>query len=858
MRAWRTVALSTVGLLLSLTVTGVAATAAAPSSTIYVSSQACASPSDGSWQRPYCTIGAAVAVAEPGQTVYVRSGVYAESVVVTRSGEPGRPITIRGERVPRGLARITPGAAGPGVTLAGVHDVVVAGFEYGTVTTPAVVVDAARDVEVTDARMFNGRVARVVVRGASRGVAITRTWFQSSAAAIFVEAGATGTVIAGNSVLSSLPAVSVTDAPDTVITNNTLTPFCRAAIVVDGASPRLAVQNNIIDTAQYNLADNPGPVPCAKPDEALPLTVSAASAAGSTVDYNVVNPVFGGPLYSWAGTRYATPAEFRAATGQAAHDIAADPQLDRFTRDDVGWTPRPTSPAVDSGRADAPGVLPYGIGGDAHADNPDVPNTGTGIGYVDRGSVELSLASGHPAPFANAPDGEPLTAVASAEFTSPWVTDGPSGTVFHTFDDGFQVVTRETDVRHTFPRAGEHCVNTFVNSDSFRTGQGSESRSCVVVGAGFTAVPPSRVLDTRAALGVPTTTPVAANSDVVLPVGPIDGVPADRISAVVLNVTVTQATKNGYITAYPGPGSPPTASNLLFEPGQTVAALVTVPVSNGAVRFRNGSAGTVHVIADLAGFYGAGGHGITTREPLRVLDTRAAVGVPGTVPVPADGRVEVDLTGRIPAGTTAVVLNATATGATNGGLLTFFPPGGAVPTVSNLNFGAGQTIANMVIAPVVNGKIALSHTGRGTVHVLVDLAGQFAAGGSNNYVPTGPVRILDTRELGEVVLGPGKSLRVYPDQYYWDTCLTGGYRCRPTSVVATVTLTRSTTSGYVTAYPSGDAVPTASTVNFAAGQTISNLATVATKNGSFDIYNGGRGSVHVIVDQAGYYLAPPN
>ena len=81
------------------------------------------------------------------------------------------------------------------------------------------------------------------------------------------------------------------------------------------------------------------------------------------------------------------------------------------------------------------------------------------------------------------------------------------------------------------------------------------------------------------------------------------GVPA-AVAAVVVNVTVTSPTQGGYITAYADGSGRPTASNLNFSAGQTVPNLVVVPVgANGRIRLFNGSSGTVHLIADIAGYY---------------------------------------------------------------------------------------------------------------------------------------------------------------------------------------------------------------------------------------------------------------
>jgi hypothetical protein len=71
---------------------------------------------------------------------------------------------------------------------------------------------------------------------------------------------------------------------------------------------------------------------------------------------------------------------------------------------------------------------------------------------------------------------------------------------------------------------------------------------------------------------------------------------------VVLNVTATAPSSFGVLTVYPDDPRP-LASNLNWVAGQTVPNLVIVPVVNGHVKFFNNSPGTVHLIADLAGFF---------------------------------------------------------------------------------------------------------------------------------------------------------------------------------------------------------------------------------------------------------------
>ncbi|MGH8960169.1 MAG: hypothetical protein ACRDWT_03025 [Jatrophihabitantaceae bacterium] len=88
---------------------------------------------------------------------------------------------------------------------------------------------------------------------------------------------------------------------------------------------------------------------------------------------------------------------------------------------------------------------------------------------------------------------------------------------------------------------------------------------------------PARVLDTRVGIGA-AKKPVSNGGTVAVQVEGQGGVPASGVSAVVLNVTVTNPTGTGYATVYADGQPKPTASNLNYVAGQTVPNLVVAPV----------------------------------------------------------------------------------------------------------------------------------------------------------------------------------------------------------------------------------------------------------------------------------------
>ncbi len=125
----------------------------------------------------------------------------------------------------------------------------------------------------------------------------------------------------------------------------------------------------------------------------------------------------------------------------------------------------------------------------------------------------------------------------------------------------------------------------------------------------FESLPPTRILDTRTGLGTVggSKVPLGSGGAIDLQVTGVGGVPADAVS-VVMNVTYTQATKTGYLTVWPSGDTRPTASNLNTVPKGTAPNLVTVKLGSGGKVSIYNSVGTVHVLADVAGYYVAHDH----------------------------------------------------------------------------------------------------------------------------------------------------------------------------------------------------------------------------------------------------------
>lgn len=361
---------------------------------------------------------------------------------------------------------------------------------------------------------------------------------------------------------------------------------------------------------------------------------------------------------------------------------------------------------------------------------------------------------------------------------------------------------------------------------------------------GMVAVPPVRVLDTRDGTGTDIAEPLPGGATQILDL-------TDHISdlsvAVVLNVTVTGPAAPGFVTVYPCDEGRPTASNLNFTKDQTVPNLVTVPLAaDGTVCLYSDA--TTDLIADFAGTYEwGGGEGSNPIAPTRLMDTRDGTGVAkaGKLPGGVVTRLQVAGPGRaVPTGATAITMNVTVNDPTQPGFLTVYPCDTAPPIVSNLNFTAHQTVANLVTVKLAaDGSVCILP--QWDTHVIVDAATWFGAG-SEGFWPMTPTRVLDTRErLG--VPSPGRLAAggVLTLQVGSELPLPGS------AVLLNVTATGTQNDGFVTAYPCDQARPTASNLNYVAGQTVPNLVSVKmSATGTVCLYS--QSSTHLIADLGGY------
>jgi glucose/arabinose dehydrogenase len=254
-------------------------------------------------------------------------------------------------------------------------------------------------------------------------------------------------------------------------------------------------------------------------------------------------------------------------------------------------------------------------------------------------------------------------------------------------------------------------------------------------------------------------------------------------------------------------------------------------------------------------------------RPIRLLDTRPgepACDTPGSPLVAGVPRTEVAQTNcdglSIPASAVAIVGNATVVNNLPGaqpGFVTLYPTGAQRPTVSNLNYTAGQVIPNSFTV-ALGASDAFNIYATSSTHMLVDITGYYAppgAGGLYFHPLPRPIRLLDTRPGEPACDTPGASLNggvSYTEQAS-GTCDGITIPQNAQAIVGNATVVNTTQQGgYVTLYPTGEQLPIVSNLNYIAGQVIPNAFAVRLgAGGSFNIFPSG--NTHFIVDITGYF-----
>lgn len=339
---------------------------------------------------------------------------------------------------------------------------------------------------------------------------------------------------------------------------------------------------------------------------------------------------------------------------------------------------------------------------------------------------------------------------------------------------------------------------------------GAASAGAAVVGGVQLLRTPARVVDTRDMPGK-----LGAGRVLTVPIAGLNSVPANATAAVV-SVTAVEPCSDTFLTVYPCGGAPPIAS-------MVNAVALSIVANSGIVRLGAGalcvfSPQATDVVVDVSGWIAATGLRTMPISPTRLVDTRP--GEPEALAVAqhrldVGGLLTVDV-GSLPGATSAMAatVNVTAAAPQGSGFISVLPgPCANVvvpPSTSNLNVTAGHDVAASATVALGDGELCVYSST--ATDLVVDLQAMHStAGGATTAVD--PLRILDTRDTQRI--GPGQSLIV-------------DLGTAREAAIVNLTAVDASGSGFLTLYPCGSTVPTASNLNVTAGVIVANRALVST------------------------------
>ena len=566
------------------------------------------------------------------------------------------------------------------------------------------------------------------------------------------------------------------------------------------------------------------------------LVADVFSAAGGGTDGN-------GTLNSWSVLL--TPVHYDCTAFVASPSIVATKTVAGTFK--VGTTVTYTVTITNNGTA-------------ATGDNP-------GHEFVDVLPASLTLVG------ATATSGTASTSGNAANWDGALAPLGGSVTITITATinagTGSTVISNQGTVSYDSNEDGTNDASLLTDDPS--VGGATDPTNFTVVAPPYIALNPARLLDTR--IGRPTidglntgTGPVSGGTTVDLTVLGRGGVALTDVKAVVLNVTATQGSSAGFITVWPTGQARPAASNVNIVPASDVPNAVVVGTGTGGKvsLFISNSVGAVDLIVDVAGYF-TGSSSLTLVPASRFLDTRVGRTTidgqfAGIGPVAGQTSLDVTMTGRAPlpaSGVGTVIFNLTATGGTATGFATAWPTGVARPTASTLNFTPGATVPSLALSQVgTGGKVSIFNSA-GATDFIADVQAWFPTG--QDLTPVTPARILDTRAGKTTIDGQFQAIGPFAPGGSLDLLVTnraGVPASGVGAVVLSVTVTQPTGMGFLTIWPTSDAQPNSSNLNFAVNQTIANLviAKVGT-GGQISIFNSRSGTTHVIADVVGWLPA---
>ena len=507
---------------------------------------ACTDSGPGSPDVPLCTIVKGVSLLQPGSTLYIGDGTYAETIKPSVSGTASAPVTVTAW--PGKDPTIGTGVS-YGAYVSSKSYVVLSDLTFAQTVNDGVYLSGSNHLTVSGCTVRNAGQPRsgatapgLSVRSTSSSQIVGNTLDHNSSHGIYVAGTSTSNLIAdntstwnaegwrrnangidviapGNTILrnvthdnedtginfytggnNNLAALNVTynngdhgiddfDVTGGRLIGNTVYHNCTSGINVEGTSGSYVVEDNIaVDNAVYPAYNG---ISCSRRTGNIGIWDSAPSS--TTVDHNLVWLSKPGNMYTF-GSAYSSLAAMQAATGQEADGVQGDP---RFVAAGSGNLQLlDGSPAIDRGDSGVSGAQDHDILGNARVRDPSADNsyaTGPRL-FDDLGAYEFQPSGSTPAaPTARltvSPTSGTTPLNVTADATASTDPQGQALTYTFDFGDGTTLGPQaDATATHTYGTAGTYTLQVTVTDTSGLTGTTTQDVNATT----GTATPPKLV-----------------------------------------------------------------------------------------------------------------------------------------------------------------------------------------------------------------------------------------------------------------------------------------------------------------------------------------------------------------------------
>ena len=482
----------------------------------------CSDLGPGTSAIPYCTVTKGVSRLQPGYTLYVGNGTYAETVKPAVSGTVGNPITITA----------WPGRS-PTIGTGATYGAYLSAKSYVTISNLAIAGTVADGIYVTksDHVVLSGNSVSgagkplqsqtapgISLRASNSSKVVGNTSDHNNGHGIYVTNTSTDDLVSDNEASFNAEGwqrnangIDVTAPGNTLLRNvvhdnedsglqfftggdnglaalnvtynngdhgiddlnvsggrligNTVYHNCTSGINVEGTSTSYVVENNVaVDNAVYPAYNG---IACARRAGNIGIWDSAPPT--TVVDHNLVHLTKSGTMYVFKSA-YTTLAAMQAATGQEANGVQGDPQFAAKGSGDLQLTEG--SPAIDRGDSAVSGAQDHDVLGNVRVRDTNVDNshaTGPRL-YDDLGAYEFqpdvaAAPTGPTAKLSVSPTSGAAPVQVTADASASTEPQGKTLTYGFDWGDGTSTGTQAAaTASHTYNTAGTYTVKSTVTS----------------------------------------------------------------------------------------------------------------------------------------------------------------------------------------------------------------------------------------------------------------------------------------------------------------------------------------------------------------------------------------------------------